>query len=446
MKKLFILLFYLCNVAIGFCQFPANLPKSNTNTNEIFNGAITAKKGIVLGVYNDTTAANADSYVKTVPNILITTKNNSIWKRNNIATKWLLVSTGTVQPCNGLQFGGIVAWNSGLGFNVTAATYCINGNPYNSLSGSITLNSANTTLPRIDVIGLDTNSNIIQITGTPAINPSIPQVNPLSQIYLTSVLIPANATTPSGVSSTIVYDENVEWATSATTAGVNFNSLAAPYKNLNNISFGGNIYGSLIFTNTAVLNKNNFSLLNFFVNRVDVIVTPPSSFNVALTLGGSIVTSSIPVNSLVGYNDNSVSVYQNISMPMSRFLFTNSGNFDGIVFTFSNFPSLFIDYINLQGGITNGTIGQNLQAVTDIGSITTNKITASTYKATSITTFANNAAAVTAGLQNGDFYYLPYNNGSYSLAIVVGAILSNALLTSNGTPLLTENNSPILTY
>ena len=89
---------------------------------------------------------------------------------------------------------------------------------------------------------------------------------------------------------------------------------------------------------------------------------------------------------------------------------------------------------------------QNLQQVTNIDSSTTHKITASTYRATSITTFANNAAAVTAGLQNGDFYYLPYNNGSYLLAIVVGAILSNALLASNGTPILTENNSPILTY
>lgn len=425
-----------------------NSTQSSPSTNNIFKGAISGQKGIVPGVYKDTITANLDSYVKTVPYIIITISNGSTFQRNAKATKWLLMSTGTAQPCIGLQYGGIVSWNSGLTFNVTSATYCINGNPYNSLSGSITLNTASTTLPRIDVIGLDTNNNIIKVTGVPAANPAVPQVNQLSQIFLTSVLIPANATVPSGVSSTIVYDENVEWATSATTGGVDFNNLSAPYKNLKDINFSGNIYGSLIFTNTSVLNKNNFSLLNFFVNRVDVIVNPPYSFNIALTLGGSIVTSSIPVNSLVGYNDDLSSIYQNISIPISRFIFTNSGNFDGMIFTFSNFPSLFIDYINLQGGITNvpRVVIPSLQEVTNIDSSTTHKITAATYKATSITTFANNAAAVTAGLQNGDFYYLPYNNGSYSLAIVVGAILPNALLSSSGTPLLTETGTPILTY
>ena len=445
MKKLNLLFLLLISTTIGFAQFPVNSPQSSPSTNNIFNGAVSAKKGIVPGIYKDTLTVNLDSYVKTIPYIIITTKNGSTWQRNATATKWLLISTGVVQPCNGLQYGGIVSWNSGLTFNVTAATYCINGNPYNSLSGSITLNTASTTLPRIDVIGLDTNNNIIKITGTPAMNPAVPQVNQLSQIFLTSVLIPANATVPSGVTNTIVYDENVEWTTGVTTTGVNFNNLSAPYKNLKSISFSENIYGSLTFTNTATLNKNNFSLLNFFVNRVDVIVNPPYSFNIALTLGGSIVTSSIPVNSLVGYNDNSNSVYQNISIPISRFLFTNSGNFDGVIFTFSNFPALFIDYITLQAGINNSSsaTNQNLQEVTDRGSVTTNQITAKNYNASGLPEYETNAQAVAANLKNGDFYYVPYNNGNYLLAVVV--IMANRLLTESGIPILTNNGTPILT-
>ena len=104
--------------------------------------------------------------------------------------------------------------------------------------------------------------------------------------------------------------------------------------------------------------------------------------------------------------------------------------------------------IGIQGiqGATGTTASQNLQSVTNLNNVTTQPITAKTYNASSPLIFASNTDAIAANLKNGDFYYLPINNGNYILAIVVeGAVASNILLTQNGTQLLTQNNSPITT-
>lgn len=86
---------------------------------------------------------------------------------------------------------------SGLELNVSAGSYAIGGTVYNIASTNITLNTADTTHGRLDVIALDA-SGVIKITGTPAVNPQKPTVNFATEIDVTTVLVEVNATSLAG--------------------------------------------------------------------------------------------------------------------------------------------------------------------------------------------------------------------------------------------------------
>src|SRR6478609_9383285 len=93
---------------------------------------------------------------------------------------------------DGLVTPGYVTWSgTGLTYDVTSATYIVNGITYISAAGSVTLDVADPDNPRIDVIAVDTLGHIVAITGDPAPNPAEPQVDPESQVLLTSISVPA---------------------------------------------------------------------------------------------------------------------------------------------------------------------------------------------------------------------------------------------------------------
>lgn len=89
MKKIALIIFILWSFN-GYCQFPNNPTQGSTNTNNQVLGAMTFQKGLVAGTFADTTTANAASYIKTVPFIMISTISPvAIWYRNYAATKWI---------------------------------------------------------------------------------------------------------------------------------------------------------------------------------------------------------------------------------------------------------------------------------------------------------------------------------------------------------------------
>src|SRR5690606_10099672 len=70
------------------------------------------------------------------------------------------------------------------------------------------------------------------------------------------------------------------------------------------------------------------------------------------------------------------------------------------------------------GTISSSSPVSSLQQVTDVDSVTTHKITASNLKLSDIPEYENNDSAIAAGLEDGDVYRKPYNNGNYDMAIV----------------------------
>lgn len=98
----------------------------------------------------------------------------------------------------------------------------------------------------------------------------------------------------------------------------------------------------------------------------------------------------------------------------------------------------------VKGNGNNGS--QNLQQVTNIGSTTTQDITANNFKATGLPEYENNAAALAAGLEINKFYRVPYNDGKYLLAVVGAAPTPTAssILTESGQPIQTESGQTII--
>jgi hypothetical protein len=92
------------------------------------------------------------------------------------------------------------------------------------------LTAADPTNPRYDVIAVDNTGTVVKITGTAGTNPTIPQIDPATQVYLTAIYVAAGATTPGDITQTIIYDENTEvWSGTATGVSLKLDNTTSPY-------------------------------------------------------------------------------------------------------------------------------------------------------------------------------------------------------------------------
>jgi len=197
-------------------------------------------------------------------------KADTSWYQFNPVSKVWSKLVGNINDFlqDGLIQPGYVTWSgTGLTFDVTGAIYRINSVIYTSAAGQITLDAADADNPRYDVIAVDNTGAIVKITGTPGTNPTIPQVDPASQVYLTAIYVPAGATTPQ-ITLDVIYDENIEnWA--GTTSGItlDLNNTANPFHltkaaNVGNSSAQRNI----VFTqNTGTTQASDYTLLKLYV-------------------------------------------------------------------------------------------------------------------------------------------------------------------------------------
>jgi hypothetical protein len=324
-------------------------------------------------------------------------------------------TAGYIDRKEGLISGGVVSWASGLTFDVTAAVYHLQGVRYTSAAGSITLNAADATHPRIDVIALNTSGQIVKITGTPAASPAEPQIDPATQVFLTSVHVAATATTPTGVSRLLVYDENTEWTGGTTgTVSANFNgttpSSGSKSTTLSSWSNGAAVH----YTGTAQT-PGSYTTLKL---RVRLSGPLSSNQNISVVFVNGTTTVSNAVNlTAYGFMKTLLSDYQTISIPMSGFAFSGT-SFDRVQLNLSGNASstVNIDVIELQGGIT-----QTSPTYTD----------AQARKAISLTTTGTSGAATynnTTGVLN-----IPQYAGQQAL-IDTAAALRTAIGSGGSTP------------
>lgn len=262
---------------------------------------------------------------------------------------------GLIDRGTGIIRGGIVTHDSGYTYSVTACDYIINSGRYHSNSGSIVLDSSFGGQPRFDVIAVDSTGSIVKITGVPASNPTVPQIDAGNQLALATILIPSGGSgVDPSITKLLIYDEHntpPEWNPVGSPPGLYADSTY-PQVGAVAIKFPLTIDGRMVFTgsNTQVSAYNNlrFNLrLQAAIDRRDVNIVLYNSAN-------SATSNRVAVTAAHGLVKTTVGSYQNITVPLSSFSITGN-EFNQIVIEFTTNAArpvtVYLDNIFLQGGI-----------------------------------------------------------------------------------------------
>ncbi len=240
-----------------------------------------------------------------------------------------------------LENGGEATTNTAINkINAFSAGYTggLNYSPYMDfnfgstnfkVTTNLTLDPADATYSRIDLIVGNSNGTITKITGVPAANPVEPAINNDTQLKGAFILIEANATAPSGVSLKKIYDENVgnaggELDVSITAgAGWNLADLSDPKKGTKAIK-GTNLQNSdqLQFTPTIKIPGAEFTELVLYVKNLKVsALSDPFYFylfgDTASTRGRGTATQFLQNLSKFGYDKNNITDWQFIAIPIA---------------------------------------------------------------------------------------------------------------------------------
>lgn len=274
-----------------------------------------------------------------------------------------------IDHIGGIVSGGIVTYSgSGLTFNITSGIAWINDVRVVFPAQSVTLSAADATFSTIYVFYVDNAGTFGFIRGTPGTNPLDPssQVDAASQLYRGFELIGPGATTPT-VTSVTQYDTNTgEWTgTSAGGATVNFGGLTNPFNETHSTDIGAFTNGQTItYTKpSGTVTGSSFNTEKFYV-RLKAAFASTANILVTFLNAGVAVSNTVTVTAAYGFNKATIGSYQNITIPLSAFTFTNN-NINAIRFTLqgTNASGLYLDYVQLLQG-TSSISNSGLQSVT----------------------------------------------------------------------------------
>ena len=219
-----------------------------------------------------------------------------------------------------LVSGGGVLWESNYNFRVSAATYLIQGDLFTSTEQTITLDAADPTLDRIDVIALDSTGTVVKITGTAAAQPSQPDVDPATQLQLTFVFVGAATTEPPNVTNEDIYIDNTEWTATTSGSGWDPNSTNNPHsgtKDIEGTNVANNAYVQL--EAPAPLTLDPYALLSVFIRSK---ATWPKNRSLLFQWYSAGVAKgvAITINSgFFGFDSSQTASYQLLAIPLAQF-------------------------------------------------------------------------------------------------------------------------------
>jgi len=260
--------------------------------------------------------------------------------------------TGEDAIPNGFLGRPYAVWNSLLIFDCYTPVYNINGVQYPTDAGQLTLDAADGTNPRIDVIAVDS-TGLIKITGTASATPVKPTVDALTQLEITNISIAAGATTPTGIANENIYLENTEWTGSSNVTGANFADTTDPFAGTKDVSIGSFTNGQYVrFVDSVTNDISDYSHLKFYVKLKAQFLTN-TGFIITFKNGTTVVSSAFTVtNGIYAFDRTDTSGYQLIAIPLSEFTML-SATFDTVNFELkgNNTSGFYFDNIMLQSGI-----------------------------------------------------------------------------------------------
>ena len=272
-----------------------------------------------------------------------------------------------------LVSGGQIAWITGYQFLVSAAVYYIAGVLYSSAEQSITLDAADATLNRIDLIAVDNTSTVIKVTGTPSTPPSEPDTDPSTQLKLGFVTVDAASSAPT-VTNTSVYAENLgsgsgEWNWTTSGSGFNVNSTNNPRtgsKCIEGTTVANNAYAQ------GAIGAGTFDPST--VDRLVFYLRSKASWNNNRVLRVSLLNAGILKGTALtvatgfwGFDSAITGSYQLISIPIAQFAIPSGTVITQIRITDSGGSiGFYIDDVGFQaGGATGSTETGITQAQAD---------------------------------------------------------------------------------
>lgn len=257
---------------------------------------------------------------------------------------------------------GTVTWIEDLDFAVSDCGYIIEGVEYTSSATTISLDAADLTNPRIDVIYVDTDGLVGKITGTPASDPAKPEVDDITQLELTFVSVSANATEPVGSGTVDLYLEDAgspaEWDATETTgtARITLADTTDPFSGTKHIAFvaaSKNDAAILTATTGAEVATADITSLEMHVKLTSPLGSR-TTMRVAWYDGANRISQWIIVGGAnYGFDSANVTSYQTINIPAGDFAFTG-GQADGLRLRVSSPGSelfdAYVDQIRIQTG------------------------------------------------------------------------------------------------
>lgn len=319
---------------------------------------------------------------------------NGIDYSNREFNLFIITTESTQENLPDEILGGNVVWIEDLDFISTVIIYRINGIIYYAPITPHTLANADTTLNRIDVFAVNTNSELIVKQGVLSAAPEEPVINFGTELRVTAVYIPANATSPLGLSSFTIYNENLQ-------APTEFDTTVIPIgSNPTMVDFASNVDPSL---DTVGINITNWDSQYQLAFRYPTYTVSPSAlmltFTIKLkttekfglkliTMFEGIQTGEIELSSDVIFVDMGNTIdHQLVQLPIEDFNLSNP-LLDTLIIalkdTETDHPGFFIDNIRI---VSNNAV--NTFNGTYLGLFDTDDTTYNTIKG--YTPYVNNA-------------------------------------------------------
>jgi hypothetical protein len=287
---------------------------------------------------------------------------------------------GTTPPPTGafqntfLLSGGDVAWESGYSYRVSAAEYYINGTRFTSTEQTITLDAADATNDRLDIIALDTTGTVVKITGTAATNPSEPTTDPASDLKLALVLVSASTTQPVGVTTETLYAENAgsgggEWNWSTSGSGFSLASTTTPHAGTKDIEGTTVTAGSYAQgqRGSGSVDPNAYDHVRFFL-RSKAAWNNNRGLLVSFRSAGVLVGTAVQIRrtGTFGFDSTNTSAYQQLAIPTTAFAIPAATTANQLrVEDFGGSIGFFLDDISLQAAASTPATGGITQAQAD---------------------------------------------------------------------------------
>ena len=319
---------------------------------------------------------------------------------------------------------GSVTWLTGLTFQVSDCVFVINGVTYTSAAEQVTLDAADGSNPRIDIIAVNVDGTADVVAGTAAASPTKPEINPDTQVEVTFVLVDTSATTPSNVSNTNVYLENTEWTYADSGATINPDSVADPQQGSKSILFTNAVNGNFVtLTGPTSYGPVAFDKLVFYIKNVNYGVVSTNRMRFALYATATRVSNWIELrDGDYGFSGTNTAAYQLISIPILNFGL-GGNNFNRIRFevleTGSLTLSFHLDNIFFQTGagttdtgnfarldshnVYNKAQGSGIVILTDAATVAWDMTLSNTYQ---LTLGGNRTMAAPSNIKPGYTYTL----------------------------------------